>query len=147
MPDAELLVAGEFWVPPETLRSLARTFGVDDRVVLRPGYLPASELAEMVAASDVVVLPYRSGTGSQNAELARALGRPVVASRVGGLAADVRDGVDGLLVPPGDVSELARALQSLSDDRLLGRLSAAARSRAGTDTDLKWQRYLDAVVG
>ena len=147
VPDAELLVAGEFWVPPETLRALARASGVDDRVVLRPGYLPAPQLVEMVVGSDVVVLPYRSGTGSQNAELARALGRPVVASRVGGLASDVRDGVDGLLVTPGDVGELARTLRSLSDERLVSRLSAAARTRAGTDTDLTWRRYLEAVAG
>ena len=43
-------------------------------------------------------------------------GRPVVASAVDGVMEDVTDGVNGLLVPPGDAVELARALGSLVAD-------------------------------
>src|SRR5262249_32078704 len=59
-----------------------------------------------------------------------AAGRPVVASRVGGLPDLVLDDVTGLLTPPGDAVALARALQSLLDDS--GRAEAmglAARQR------------------
>ena len=44
---------------------------------------------------------------------AMAAGRPVIASRVGGLAESVLDGVTGRLVPPGDASALAQAIESL----------------------------------
>jgi glycosyltransferase involved in cell wall biosynthesis len=60
----------------------------------------------------------------QEARLARV---PVVASRLGGLAEAVRDGVDGLLFEPGDVYALAAALRGLVDEpRRLGELAAAA---------------------
>jgi glycosyltransferase involved in cell wall biosynthesis len=60
-----------------------------------------------------------------------ALGRPVIASRMGGIPEQVRDGKEGILVPPADPRALATALRTLSDDdALAGRMGAAARARA-----------------
>ncbi|MFN3763518.1 MAG: glycosyltransferase, partial [Anaerolineae bacterium] len=57
-----------------------------------------------------------------------AAGRPVLASRLGALADRVRDGVDGLLLPPGDVAAWRSAIQRLIDDPdLLPRLRANVR--------------------
>jgi glycosyltransferase involved in cell wall biosynthesis len=62
---------------------------------------------------------------------ALACGVPVIASAVGGLKEIVLDGESGLLVPPGDVSALARALRLLlTDDSLRMRLGVGARLRA-----------------
>lgn len=59
---------------------------------------------------------------------AMASGTPVVASRIGGVAEIVQDGVTGFLVTPGDTAELsARLDQVLSDTILARRLGAAAR--------------------
>lgn len=64
---------------------------------------------------------------------AMACGRPVVASRTGGLPDVVVDGESGILVPPGDAEALATALQRLIDDRpLLERMGTAARRHAET---------------
>jgi glycosyltransferase involved in cell wall biosynthesis len=61
---------------------------------------------------------------------AMASGCPVVASRVGAVPELVNDGVDGLLVTPGDSDELASALRMLHDDAELGaRLARNARRR------------------
>jgi glycosyltransferase involved in cell wall biosynthesis len=58
-------------------------------------------------------------------------GRPVVASRIGGIPEIVRDGVEGLLVPPADPGALARALERIVGDAALReRLAANARRRA-----------------
>ena len=59
-----------------------------------------------------------------------ALGRPVVASRVGGIPDMVEDGVTGLLVEPGDSAALANALNTiLKDAELAQRLGRAGRAR------------------
>ena len=57
-------------------------------------------------------------------------GRPVVASRLGGLPFTVADGATGLLFEPGDVQDLARKLETLLDDPALReRLGLAGRKR------------------
>jgi glycosyltransferase involved in cell wall biosynthesis len=60
-------------------------------------------------------------------------GRPVVASRAGGIPDIVEHGVNGLLVPPGDTHALADALVRVLGDRvLLERLAAGAAASAET---------------
>jgi phosphatidylinositol alpha-mannosyltransferase len=67
-----------------------------------------------LAASDLIVLPSISCEGMPLSLLeAMALGRPVIASQVGGIAEIVHHGHTGLLVPPGDVHALAQAMQIL----------------------------------
>jgi glycosyltransferase involved in cell wall biosynthesis len=79
----------------------------------------------------VAVCPYQDVFQSGAVMLAQSLGVPVVASRVGAMAAQVEDGVTGLLVPPGDDDALARALASLlTDEARAAAMGAAARRRA-----------------
>ncbi len=62
---------------------------------------------------------------------AMSAGRPVIASRIGGLPDIINDERDGILVEPGDVEALRAALaQLLTDSALRSRLGAAARRRA-----------------
>ena len=73
---------------------------------------------------------YREGFGVACAE-GMAHGKPVVASRVGGLLDLVVDGETGLVVEPGDIPGLRDALERLLDDRELRlRLGEAGRERA-----------------
>jgi glycosyltransferase involved in cell wall biosynthesis len=89
-----------------------------------------SDVAACLAAADVAVLPsLHEGLGIAALE-SMAAGRPLVATRVGGLAEVVEDGASGLLVPPGDAAALAAALARLLDDpALAARLAAAAAAR------------------
>jgi len=78
-----------------------------------------ADVGDLLAACDVVVLPSRrEGLGVAALE-AMAVGRPLVASAVGGLADAVADGVTGLLVPPDDPARLAAALEVLLRDPVL----------------------------
>lgn len=77
------------------------------------------KMLEFYAECDVLVLPSKTeGWGLALME-AMACRKPVVASRVGGIPELVRDGIDGILVDPGDVSELANAIVRLLTDRKL----------------------------
>jgi glycosyltransferase involved in cell wall biosynthesis len=79
---------------------------------------------------DVFALPSFSEASSNALLEAMATGLPVVATRVGGSALAVEDGVTGLLVPPRDPAALAKALVTLIEDRqLAARLGAAALAR------------------
>jgi glycosyltransferase involved in cell wall biosynthesis len=102
-----------------------------DRVPDALGFVPHDRLLELYRGAALVVCPsHREGYGVVCAE-AMAHGRPVVASAVGGLRDLVVDGETGLLVPPGDVTALRRALERLLGDAdLRRRLGAAGRDRA-----------------
>jgi glycosyltransferase involved in cell wall biosynthesis len=100
----------------------------------RTRWTPALETAEVARALDdawVLVLPSRSeGLGRVVVE-AFCRGRPVLATRVGGIPDLVEDGVNGLLVAPGDVAALAETLVRLLTDRSLAeRLGDGARRSA-----------------
>jgi glycosyltransferase involved in cell wall biosynthesis len=90
------------------------------------------------AAADVFVSP-AIGQESFGIVLVEAMaaGVPVVASDIAGYREVVRDGVDGLLVPPGDPNALAAAIRRvLSEPELAATLRAAGRSRA---EDFSWR--------
>ncbi len=111
------------------------------------------DVADLLAACDVVVLPSRrEGLGVAALEAAAA-GRPVVASRVGGLMDVVEDQRTGLLVPPEDPDALAAALRwLLSDCALRARLGRAGADyiaqRFGVDamTDAYERLYREVLV-
>ena len=73
-----------------------------------------SDVADLYAAADVVVTPSRWEARSLTVQEAMRLGRPVVATAVGGLPGLVEDGA--LLVPPGDPVALSAAVRELLDD-------------------------------
>jgi glycosyltransferase involved in cell wall biosynthesis len=142
-PDVSLTVAGEFWDSEPATRALAAELGISDRVQLRPGYVAAHEVPALFAAADALVLPYRSGTATQNAQVAHLYGLPVVGTRVGTLPDHIRDGVNGLLVPPDDPAALAAALRRLYEPGVLPRLRANVKS---PDIDGEWEGYLAALT-
>jgi len=87
------------------------------------GNVDDDELPNYYAASDLLVLPSidrSEGFGLTLLE-ANATGKPVVASRVGGIPSVVTHGVNGLLVPPRDEKTLAETIVDLmkDEDKLL----------------------------
>jgi glycosyltransferase involved in cell wall biosynthesis len=138
-----LTVAGEFPAGPAPTRTLIAALNLGTRVTLRPGYVPAADLPALFAAADALVLPYRAAAGSQNVLLAFWLGVPVVATTAGALAEAVRDGVDGLTCAPGDVDDLARALNQIAVPQTARLLRAGVRP---PDPEPYWAAYLHALA-
>jgi glycosyltransferase involved in cell wall biosynthesis len=95
------------------------------------GWLDADGVAAALIDADIVVLPSLS-EGLPVALLeALGYGKAVVATRVGGIPEIVTQGIDGVLVEPGDADALARAIAELAaDPARRGRLGRAARARA-----------------
>lgn len=87
------------------------------------------DVAPFYAAFDALILPSANEGTPVSAIEALAGGRPVVATRVGGVPDVVRDGVDGFLVDPGDVEAMAERLAALAADRdLRARMGRAGRA-------------------
>lgn len=110
--DVQFLIAG---AGPEeaNLRRLARRLKIDRQVTFAPNL---RDFGPSVAAVDVFCLPsLQQGLGSIMLE-AMAMGKPVIASAVGGIHSVIRDGETGLLVPPSQSGPIAlRILELLQD--------------------------------
>ena len=92
---------------------------------------PVSDVAGVWKSADIFVLASRGGEGLPRALLeAAASARPLVVSDVPGNRHFVRNGIEGLVTPPGDVAALAAALRRLAGDRELREaMGQAARQR------------------
>jgi glycosyltransferase involved in cell wall biosynthesis len=142
-PEVSLRVAGEFWGGSGETVALIDELGLGSRVELRPGYVDAADVPSLFADVDALALPYRAATASLNAFLAFAHERPVIATRVGTVEQDVRDGVDGVLCAPDDAQSLADALTRFYAE------GEPLRLRLGVspvDTGPGWQAYCTALL-
>lgn len=124
------------------LRREARDRGLDDLVAFL-GF--RTDVPELLAASDLVVLPSLAEALPTVLLEAAAAGRPVVATRVGGTPEVVEDGRTGALVPPGDVEALGGAVADLLEDGVRARrFGRAARTLAKRRFGL--QRQVDRTL-
>jgi glycosyltransferase involved in cell wall biosynthesis len=102
------------------------------------------EVASYYAAFDALILPSANEGTPVSAIEALACGRPVVATRVGGVPDVVRDGVDGFLVEPGDVDAMAERLSALAADPPLRHRMGEA-GRASVHERYSVERLLDDI--
>jgi len=128
-PKWRLDLVGRTSVPEdaERIRALAASAGLSERLRLPGPMAYPDALAQMKRAS-VFVLPSFDEGLPLVLEEALFHGCVAVASRVGGVPELIDDGVNGLLVPPGDVAALGDALDRLmSNPALLGKLGSQSR--------------------
>jgi glycosyltransferase involved in cell wall biosynthesis len=137
---ALVTVAGD---GPERARLEARALRLG-RVARFEGNVGRERLDVLYREAACVVLASRRGEGLPNVLLeAFAYARPVVATPVSGVRDLVTDGVNGLLVPPGEEGALRAALTRLVHERgLADRLGAAARETAER---FEWGRVRPAL--
>jgi glycosyltransferase involved in cell wall biosynthesis len=136
-PGATLLVAGDG--DPE---ALAPGLSALPGVTVQARWLDEAEMASLVAAADAVVLPYREASQSGIAPAAHGLGVPVVVTPVGGLAEQVRDGIDGLVARDMTPAALAEAMATLAAHPM--RFAAGARETGRRLAD--WDAIAAALV-
>jgi glycosyltransferase involved in cell wall biosynthesis len=123
----------------EALEQLAVALGVADRVHVL-GF--RDDMPDVLAATDIFAMP-SLWEGLPLALLeAMAAGKPIVASATSGIPEAMTSGCEGILTAPGDVGQLAGALEQLMrDGALRDRLGAAAAARAAAEFSF------DAMIG
>ena len=134
VPDVTLVVAGD---GPEraALELRARALRIDGRVHFL-GSVSREAVLRLFRAADASVLSSAWENFPHTVVEALAVGCPVVATRVGGVPEVVRDGENGLLVPPGDVDALAAAMGRVAaDGELRSRLAGAAPASVAGHTE------------
>jgi glycosyltransferase involved in cell wall biosynthesis len=142
-----VVVGGPHELEPDYDAYLRRTvvdLGLEGRVIFAGAQ---AEVPLWMQAMDVVVHASANEPFGLTIVEAMALGKPVVAAASGGPLEIVSDGVDGLMVPHGDVRGLAAAVtRLLADPELAARLGEAARHRAGEFSSRRFAtRFAEAV--
>jgi starch synthase len=112
------------------------------------GHLPYAEIDDELARADIVAIPsqWPEPLGAVALE-AMAAGAAVVASRIGGLAGTIDDGVNGILVDAGDTGAWCEAMATLlADPQRRSALSERAREVAATSSVVAHVEALDGLV-
>jgi glycogen synthase len=141
--DATLVLTGPML---SDVRTYFDTLTDAERARIRPlGFVSKETQADVLAVADVLALPSRTDSFGIVFLDAWANGIPVVGANAGGIPGVVSDGVDGLLVPFGDVTALAGALRRLLDDPALRRRMGRA-GRAKVLAHYTWEQIVASVA-
>ena len=133
----------------DAFKALAANLGLTGRVLF-PGPVPHSAAAVPLKAADLYVQPsqpdgpFLESFGISFVE-AQAAGLPCVGSRWGGVPEAVAEGETALLVPPGDVTALAAAIEMLATDKAMR--AAFAEAAVARAARMSWKTHAESILG
>jgi N-acetyl-alpha-D-glucosaminyl L-malate synthase BshA len=140
-PNVKLLIlAGESFTP---FRKIVKRLGIEDRLIVKDNVL---DIENYLHASDAGLYASERESFGMGVLETMSFGKPVVATRVGGVTEIMRDGETGFLKRLGDVPSMARAVRTLANDpELAARMGEAARTRAEQkfSSQKSVEQYLD----
>jgi N-acetyl-alpha-D-glucosaminyl L-malate synthase BshA len=140
-PNVKLLIlAGESFTP---FRKIVKRLGIEDRLIVKDNVL---DIENYLHASDAGLYASERESFGMGVLETMSFGKPVVATRVGGVTEIMRDGETGFLKRLGDVPSMARAVRTLANDpELAARMGEAARARAEQkfSSQQSVEQYLD----
>lgn len=144
VPELTLTMAGEGDMTSE-LKELASQLGVADRVEF-VGFIPNDQIYALIKKHHIMVMPSLEEAFGVAVLEASACGRPVIASRVGGVPEVLHHDKTGLLIPPGDINALTEAIISLASNSEKCRAMGEAGRELAREVYL-WERSLDLMTG
>lgn len=107
--NVKLIVAGEFYSDEKSYQSMIDELGIREQVILRTDFIPDSEVNKYFSAADIVAQPYKTATQSGVTQIAYHFEKPMLVTKVGGLAEIVPHQKVGYAVDP-DAEQIAEAL-------------------------------------
>jgi glycosyltransferase involved in cell wall biosynthesis len=146
-PDARLILVGD-GTNRQAMAQLATNLNIAHAVVFT-GMVAHKDVPHYIAAADIAIVPYpilKQDIWLSPLKLFEymATGKAIIASNVGQLSEWVSDGRSALLIPPGDVSAMARAIERLIEDPAL-RLRLGEFAREEAVSKHSWEHYLDRL--
>lgn len=141
--EVTLLIVGEFWKDKSRYIEQIDRLGLSSQTKIIDEYIPNESLSLYFCASDLVVQPYRSASGSGICQIAYGFDRPVIATRVGSLPEVIKDGINGRLVKPGSAEELAEAIEKSLQAEELKKLTENAIK---TKEEFSWGKLAEMLT-
>jgi len=162
LPTAKLLILGGYHprlykenpIYIGSIEKKLRKTGLNDRAIFENKFIDYDSLRLHIQAASVIVLPYtdKSVIGASGA-LASCIdfGKPVVATNIPRFNAELRNGVNSILINPNDKKELRKALlKLLLDEQLREKLSLSikslAKGRSWREIAVKMMKVYNAVL-
>lgn len=108
-----LIVAGEVYGSFDKYDAIIKEHQLENRVHLNLNYISDEMVKYYFSLSTTVVLPYKSGTQSGIIAIAKHFNKPVIATDVGGLSEFIHHETEGVIIPPNDLKELAKAIEKM----------------------------------
>ncbi len=147
-PNLHLLLVGDGELMPD-LREMADQLSLGERVRFT-GRVPHEEVADYYRICDVLALPRRETRETRLVTPLKpleimAMGKPLVASDIGGHLEIVQDGLNGLLFRSEDVPDLVSKLRTLLAQEAL-RKELGEKSRTWVETNRDWSILVDRYI-
>ncbi|MDH7508755.1 MAG: glycosyltransferase family 4 protein [Methanomassiliicoccales archaeon] len=140
LPNTMLIIAGHCWEDWHEYERLIKELNIEDKIIVRKGYVEPMDVPLLFAATDLVVLPYETFDAQSGVGLA-ALNycKPMIVTAVGGLPELVLDSIS--VVEPKNHELLAsRIIMILRDPRLLSKLEEDSKK---IREEYGWQRIAE----
>jgi alpha-maltose-1-phosphate synthase len=141
VPDAKIIIAGT----GEDFQKYENMMVNRDNFIIHNYRIPYNEGAELFQRCNLVVLPYIDASQSGVIPTAYGFKKPVVVTRVGSIPEIVDDGITGIIVPPKNISALAKAIIKLLKNKKLRR-QMGENAFMKLKTDLSWDNIAEETI-
>ncbi|MFD2513352.1 glycosyltransferase [Pontibacter locisalis] len=137
----KLIVAGEFYEDATPYHRLIEELGLGDRLILKADFIPNAEVRHYFCAADLVVQPYKHATQSGVTQVAYHFNKPMVVTKVGGLAELVPNGEVGYVVEP-QPQAIAEAILNFYTS---GDKAVLIQNIKKYKKHFSWSRFVEAI--
>jgi len=139
---SRLLIVGETWGDRE-VKELVKESKFSNKIEVVDRYVSDDEVSLYFSASDVLVIPYTRASQSGVAHIGMAFGMPIIASEVGGLKESLGKYEGTVLVHPGSVEDITKALRYVFNKR--GEFKEAPDELRWVEIAKKWFKLVNSV--